>query len=95
MREVRYGSSPKVSPVLPQRGSLAMLTTGANTWRIPRALTSSEIASATLVIRLGSHELASAIDWGKAVDLLPMYANMASPDLMAGIPRRVLLIRYC
>ena len=63
----RYGSSPKVSSIRPQRGSRATSTTGASTRWTPRARISRAAIVNTRVTSSGSQELASAIACGKLV----------------------------
>ena len=60
IRATRYGSSPKVSSVRPQRGSRQTSSTGARPWCAPTARICIRIASPSARASSGSHVLASA-----------------------------------
>ena len=88
-RETRYGSSPNVSSVRPQRGSRQTSSTGARPWCAPTARIWTRIASASSSARSGSQVLARPIACGKTTASRAISPEQISSWTIAGIPRRV------
>ena len=89
---VRYGSSPKVSSIRPQRGSRATSTTGDNARLTPRARISRPMTTLISRIKSGSHDEARAIACGKLVASSAAYPCKPSSCINIGMPSRVWVI---
>ena len=94
MRATRYGSSPNVSSVRPQRGSRQTSSTGERPWCAPVARICTRTASASASARSGSQVLASPIACGKIVASRAIRPEQISSWTIAGMPSRVSSTRW-
>ena len=86
---IRYGSSPKLSKLLPPTGTLLMFMQGPRSIFRPFAFASTPSASPSRRMSCGSQVAAIAMLAGNAVDFSQRTPTGPSVMLSVGIPRRV------